>query len=60
MGYTPTGFSCEYTSLYAYNKLAGFQEITKEKLTHSKIVHADETGINVNGKLAWVHVNSNK
>lgn len=47
-------------NLDAYNKLAGFQEIAKEKLTHSKIVHADETGINVNGKLAWVHVNSNK
>ncbi len=47
-------------NLDAYNKLAGFQEMVKEKLAHSKIVHADETGINVNGKLAWVHVNSNK
>jgi len=47
-------------NLEAYNKLAEFQEIVKGKLSHSKIVHADETGINVNGKLAWVHVNSNK
>ncbi len=47
-------------NLEAYNKLSDFEEIVKEKLTHSKIVHADETGINVNGKISWVHVNSNK
>jgi len=47
-------------NLDAYNKLASFEKLVKEKLTHSRIVHADETGINVNGKLKWVHVNSNK
>jgi len=47
-------------NLEAYNKLAGFEEVVKEKLSASKIVHADETGINVNGKISWVHVNSNK
>lgn len=44
----------------AYNKLDKFENIVKEKLINTKVVHADETGININGKLAWVHVNSNK
>lgn len=44
----------------AYNKLGSFFEIVKHKLNISKVVHADETGINVNGTLNWVHVNSNK
>jgi len=40
--------------------LEKFEEIAKDKLINEKIVHADETGININGKLAWVHVNSSK
>ncbi|VAW16921.1 Transposase IS66 family, partial [hydrothermal vent metagenome] len=47
-------------NLEAYNKLEKFEEIVKNKLAHSKIIHADETGINVGGKLFWCHVNSNK
>ena len=44
----------------AYNKLESFIDIAKQNLNASKVVHADETGVNVNGKLIWVHVNSNK
>ena len=44
----------------AYNKLSKFEDLVKEKLINTKVVHADETGININGKLSWVHVNSSK
>ncbi len=44
----------------AYNKLEPFIDIVKQNLNVAKVVHADETGVNVNGKLNWVHVNSNK
>ena len=35
------------------------QEI-KKQLLHRPILHADETGIRLNGKLSWMHVINNK
>jgi len=51
-------------SLYNFNKeaydlLGQFEEIAKQKLINSELVHADETGINVDKKLLWLHSSSN-
>ncbi|GFO76576.1 transposase, IS66 family [Bathymodiolus platifrons methanotrophic gill symbiont] len=43
----------------AYEKLAKFEAICKEKLVVSPCIHADETGININGKRHWLHGTSN-
>jgi transposase len=44
----------------AYEQLAAFEAISKEKLIASPILHADETGININGKGHWLHSASNE
>jgi transposase len=51
-------------SLYNFNHeafegLANYEEIAKDKLALSGLVHADETGINIDGKRRWLHVASN-
>ena len=38
------------------SKLSSFNDATKEALLQSKVLHADETGINVRGKLHWAHI----
>jgi transposase len=43
----------------AYHKLAAFEAIVKSKLIESGLCHADETGININGKRVWLHCVSN-
>ena len=43
----------------AYRLLETFDAWIKRKLTQSTILHVDETGINVNGKLKWLHVTAN-
>ena len=43
----------------AYKQLAEFEMISKQKLIASPILHADETGININGKGHWLHSASN-
>lgn len=43
----------------AYRLLGHFDEIAKQKLSASKLLHADETGINVNKKRIWLHTASN-
>ena len=43
----------------AYGRLECFEKIVKNKLADSKVVNADETGINVNGKRLWLHSASN-
>jgi len=43
----------------AYEQLARFEAIVIHKLAHAALVHADETGINVNGKRIWLHSASN-
>ena len=44
----------------AYQKLQPFDEIAKDKLSSAHILHADETGVNINGKRHWLHCNSNQ
>jgi len=43
----------------AYEQLAEFETISKASLVASPCLHADETGININGKRHWLHGTSN-
>ena len=43
----------------AYERLEVFEAIVKSKLIESGLCHADETGININGKRRWLHCVSN-
>ena len=43
----------------AYLRLEIFENWAKAKLIDSKLVHADETGINLNGQNGWLHSASN-
>ena len=43
----------------AFNLLESFESIIKKKIIAQQVLHADETGINVNGKLHWLHTVSN-
>ena len=42
------------------NQLSGFMEMVKQKLIDAKIMHNDETGINIRGILHWLHTAGNK
>ena len=44
----------------AYERLESFDALAKEKLSHATLLHADETGININGKRKWLHSASNR
>lgn len=44
----------------AYEGLESFEGNLKKALIDSKIVHADETSINIDGKKHWLHGNSNE
>jgi transposase len=44
----------------AYDLLEPFAALAKNKLIHGTLMHADETGINVNGKRIWLHNASNE
>lgn len=39
----------------AYFRLDGFERWLLENLASSPLLHADETGININGKTNWIH-----
>lgn len=44
----------------AYERLASFDALAKQRLINGPILHADETSINVNGKRIWLHNASNE
>lgn len=46
-------------NLQAYKQLADFEQLSKDHLAQASIAHADETGININGKRHWLHCASN-
>ncbi len=51
-------------SLFNFNKeafknLADFNNIAKDKLASSELMHVDETGINIGGDRHWLHCASN-
>ena len=43
----------------AYNRLGEFDAIARSRLIASALIHADETGINIDGKRVWLHSASN-
>jgi transposase len=43
----------------AFTQLATFEQTTKDQLVQADVNHADETGININGKGHWLHCTSN-
>ncbi len=43
-----------------HNKLQEFEIGIKELLKKEEVLHSDETGINIQGKLHWIHVASSK
>jgi transposase len=43
----------------AFNNLSEFDQIAKDRLALSDLVHADETGVNIGGKRHWLHCVSN-
>ena len=43
----------------AFEKLEAFDAIVRSKLINSDVCHADETGINIDGKRRWLHCASN-
>lgn len=58
------GLSVSQTSIMNYNqeafvKLSAWSDKAKENLKRAEVLHGDETGINVNGKGAWIHSLSN-
>lgn len=44
----------------AYRCLESFESLVKTKLINSDLVHADETGINIDGQRVWLHSASNE
>ena len=49
-----TGSLCNFNK-EGYDLLEVFEQISRRRLTVVDLLHNDETGINVNGKLLWLH-----
>lgn len=46
-------------NLEAFDRLAEFSTLVQDKLALSQRIHADETGINIDGQRHWLHCASN-
>lgn len=44
----------------AFMQLHEFEQRCKDQLAQAQVAHADETGININGKRHWLHCTSNE
>jgi transposase len=44
----------------AFESLADFDALVKKNLSEAALLHADETGVNINGKRFWLHCASNE
>jgi len=58
------GIPVSVGSIFNFNKeafglLEGFDNLVRERLNGSSLIHADETGINIKGKRYWLHCASN-
>jgi len=42
-----------------FQNLEGFENVSREKLITSPVIHCDETGMKIEGKRHWLHVASN-
>jgi len=47
-------------NVQAFEELAGFEQLCKDRLAQAEVAHADETGINIDGKGRWLHCTSSK
>jgi len=60
MGIPLSKASVQNFNRLAFQKLEYFEEWAKKELLASPLNHADETGVNVDGKQFWFHLLSNK
>jgi len=42
----------------AFEKLDWFEHFVKSRLLEERVIHADETGVNINGERKWLHGNT--
>jgi transposase len=54
-----TGSLCNFNK-EGYDLLEVFEQISRRRLTIEELLHNDETGINVGGKLLWLHCASSE
>jgi transposase len=54
-GYGINGSTVYSAGKHCYNQLEKTEEVIKSKVAEAKVVHADESGLRVLGKLHWLH-----
>jgi transposase len=54
----PTGSLSNFQK-QCFDRLQGYEQNIRKRLLQSPILHADETGVRLNGRNSWMHVISN-